>query len=153
MANVNREHAKRHSGRRISENKGMQHMENNNPTGSSTRRKLSMGNATWNIRDAAGLQMDQIQVWPNNSIVSTIQQLEDSMQVNGNVQNLLDVLDGRNQRMTTVARRGNGELQRRDEANDRERRLRRRYEFCKKARGDSQQNGCANTIFRAACSS
>ena len=36
------------------------------------------------------------------------------------MQIILDFLDGRNHRMTTVARQGNEELQRREEANDRE---------------------------------
>ena len=75
--------------------------------------------------------MGQIQVWPINIIVNTIQQSEDAGQVDGNVQILLDVLDGRNRRMATAARQGNEELHRFGEANDRERWQWQWYAFCK----------------------
>ena len=81
------------------------------------------------------LQMGQIQVWPNNIIVNTIQQLEDARQVDGNVQILLDLLDGRKHRMAAVARRGNEELKRCGEVIDRERWLMQWYEFCKQVWG------------------
>ena len=97
-------------------------MASNNPMGSSTRGKLSIGDVPENIRDEAGVQMDQIQIWPNTSIANTIQKLKGAAtQGVGNVQILLDLLDECNHRMTTVARQGNEELPRRKEANDRER--------------------------------
>ena len=57
--------------------------------------------------------------------------MKDAIQVDGNVQILLDVLDERNHRMTTVERHGNEELQRRGEVRDRERWQRQWYGFCK----------------------
>ena len=106
-------------------------MENNNPIGSSTRGELSIGEVPGCIRDVAGLQMGQVQVRANNSIVNTMQQLKDARQVYGNVQILLDVTGERNHRMATEARLGNEELHRCGEANDRERWQTQRYEFCK----------------------
>ena len=109
------------------------HMDRNNPMGSPTRRKLSIGDVPGNIRDLAGVQMGHIQIWPNTSIVNTIQQLKDAAsQGVGNVQILLDLLDGRNQKMAKVARQGYEELHRCEEANDRGRRLIQWYEFRKK---------------------
>ena len=81
------------------------HMDNNNPMGSSTRRKLSIDDVPGNIRDVAGAQMDQIQIWPNSSIVTTMQQLEDdASQGVGDVQILLGLIGERNPRTTTLAR-------------------------------------------------
>ena len=80
-----------------------------------------MDDVPGNIRDVAGLQMDQIQVRPISRIVNSIQQSEDARQVDDNVQILLDVLDGCNHRKTTVSREGNEELQRCGEVGGRER--------------------------------
>ena len=79
--------------------------------------------------------MGQIQVWPNNSVVNTIQQLKDARQEDDNVQILLDLLDERNHRMTTVARLGDEELQRREAVNDRERWQMQWYELRKQLWG------------------
>ena len=107
-------------------------MDRTNPMGSSARRKLPIEDVPENIRDVSGVQMGQIQIWPNTSIFNTIQQLEDAAsQWVGNVQILLDLLAERNREMTTVARRGNEELHRCEEVGDRERWMTQWYEFCK----------------------
>ena len=73
--------AERHFGRRISERKEKNAKGDDNPTGSSTRGGLSIGDVPENIMDVAGSQMNQIQISPNNSRVDTIQQLGGSRQV------------------------------------------------------------------------
>ena len=105
--------------------------ENDNPMGS-TRRKLAIGGVPGNIRDLSGSRMGKIQIWPNQSIVGAIQQLGDAWRVDGNVQILLNALDGRNRRLTALARQRNGEMHRFGDANDRGRWQKQRYEFCKK---------------------
>ena len=74
--------------------------------------------------------MDRIQFWPNQSIVYTIQQLEEARQVDVNVQILLSMINGRNLRMTTVASQGNEELHQCGDLDDRRRWQRQWYEFC-----------------------
>ena len=110
-------------------------MDNNNPTGSSTRRKLSIEDVPENIRDVAGAQMDQIQIRPNNNIANTIHQLNDATsQGVGNAQ-FLDLLAEGNQKLTTVARQGIETPERVGEMDDRERWLNQWYESRKKVWG------------------
>ena len=66
---------------------------NNNPTGG--RAKLSIADVPRSIRDVAGSQVNRIQIWPNQHTVATIKQLEDERHVDGNVQILLNMIDGR----------------------------------------------------------
>ena len=58
--------------------------------------------------------------------------MEDARQVDDNGQILLNVIDGRNHRMTKVGRQRNEELHRCGDANDRGRWKEQWYEFCKK---------------------
>ena len=65
--------------------------------------------------------MGQIQIWPNSNIVNPIQQLGDATsQGVDNAQILLDLLAECNRKLTSLARRGIGELRRCGEVNGRE---------------------------------
>ena len=106
--------------------------DNNGPPG--IRRILPIGDVPKSVRDVAGSQMNQIQSWPNQHIVGTIQHLNDARKVDDNVQILLNMIDGCKLKMATVARQGNEELKRRGavmDENDRGRWERQCYEFCK----------------------
>ena len=58
--------------------------ENNDPRGAWVG--LSNTDVPKRIRNAAGSQMNQIQLWPNQHIVDTVQQFGDAMEVGENVQ-------------------------------------------------------------------
>ena len=53
-------------------------MDNKDPPG--IRRRLPIEDVPNSIRDVAGSQMNQIQIWQNQHIVDTIQKLEDERQ-------------------------------------------------------------------------
>ena len=80
-----------------------------NPTGSVSRRKLSIEDATETIRDVEGEIMGQVEIWLNNSVAHTIQQLQGASRAShgeGNGQILLNVLEGRKLKLTKVAHQG-----------------------------------------------
>ena len=88
------------------------------------------------LRVVEGELMNELQTWLNTNIISTIRQLGEASQGashgddNGRI--LLNAIDGRKLKLTSVAHHGGEKLHRRTAANDRELRLGRRYEFCKK---------------------
>ena len=79
--------------------------------------------------------MNELQTWFDTSVVRTIQQLKESSRGasrgDDNVQILLNVLDGRKPKSTTVAHQGEENLQLRNEVGDREPWLNQWYDFCK----------------------
>ena len=114
-------------GHRISKAKGKTDKGEQRPTGD--KGGLSIADVPKSIRDAAGSQMDQIQIRPNHHIVGIIQQLGDARKVGENVQILLNALDECKNQMTTVAHRGNEELHRRGYVMDEDDRWRRRRQW------------------------
>ena len=109
--------------------------DNNDPPG--IRRRLPIEDAPKSIIDVAGSHANQIQVWPNQHIVDTIQKLKDAGQGDDNVQILLNMLGECEFKLTTVESQGNEELHRCGDGldeNDRGRWRRQRYEFCKRSR-------------------
>ena len=106
--------------------------DNNDPPG--IRRRLPIEDAPKSIIDVAGSHANQIQVWPNQHIVDTIQKLKDAGQGDDNVQILLNMLGECEFKLTTVESQGNEELHRCGDGideNDRWRWQRQWYEFCK----------------------
>ena len=116
-----------------------QHEGGKNPTGSSSRRKLPIGDVPETLRDVEVGLLGELQTWLNTSVVRTIQQLKEESRGkshgDGNVQILLNVLDECNLKLTTVERQGEGKLQLRTEVGDRARRPTQWYDFCKKVWG------------------
>ena len=86
----------------------------------STRRNYLLGMFLETLEMERGRRKwTKIQIWSKKSIVGAIQQLGDARQVGGNVQILLNVIDGRNRRRAKVARQGNEVLQRCGDVSDR----------------------------------
>ena len=67
------------------------------------------------IRNGSGAQLSQIQIRPSQQISNAIQQLRGAARVDGSVQILLGIIGGYKNQFPKVARRGNGELQRRED--------------------------------------
>ena len=70
------------------------------------------------ISRGAVSQLRQIQIWQNHHIVGNIQHLEDAGKVGENVNILINSIGGRIYKITTVARQGNEEMQRRRDFSD-----------------------------------
>ena len=110
-----------------------QREDKHNPTGPSSRRKLSIEDVPETLRDVEGGILNELQTWRNTSAVRTIQQAGEASRGkshgDGNVLILLNVLDGRKLKLTTVAHRGEENPQLRNEGRDRKRWVTQWYDF------------------------
>ena len=124
----------------ILKNRGKrQRDDKNNPTGSSSRRKLPIEGSPATLKVFECGLMSELQTWLNTNTISTIQQLEEASRGSnlgdGNVQLILNAIAERKLQLAKVAHQGEEKLQRRNELNDREGWPRKWYEFRKQECG------------------
>ena len=102
-------HAKRLTRHGISEGEEKTARGKNNPTGPSSRRKLSIGDAPDTLRVTEGGLMNEFPDWLNTNIISSIHQLKEASRGTSrgaeNVQILLNVIECKPQ-LATVAHQG-----------------------------------------------
>ena len=122
-----------------------QHEDKNNPTVSSSRRKLSTDDVPDTLRVIEGRPMNDLPAWLNTNIISAIQQLEEASRGTSrgvdNVQILLNAIAECKLQLITVAHQGEENLQRCTVVNDRERGIKKRYDFCDQSCGGGGGGG------------
>ena len=110
-----------------------------NPMWSSTGRKLPIEDFPETLKVVDGGLTNELQTWLNTRILGTVRQWEEAslgaIRGDGNVRILLNAIDECKPKSTTVSHNGEEKLQLRTEANDRERCLTQRYDFCEQACG------------------
>ena len=116
-----------------------QHEDKNNPTGPSSRRKVSDEGVPDTLRVIEGGMIDELPAWLNANIVSAVQKLKEASRGTShgvdNVQILLNVIDERKLQLATSAKQGEEKLKRRTVMGDRARGPRQWYEFRKQVWG------------------